>query len=60
MRRLMRDVKRLQNKKQTSSDYGAPIDKNIMIWSAVILGPHDTSFEDGTFELTIKFTEVFQ
>ena len=33
---------------------GAPCDNNIMIWHAVIFGPHDTPFEDGTFKLTIR------
>ena len=32
---------------------GAPSDNNIMLWNAVIFGPHETPFEDGTFKLTI-------
>ncbi len=35
---------------------GAPGDNNIMLWNAVIFGPHDTPFEDGTFKLTIGTT----
>ena len=27
-----------------------------MEWNAVIFGPTDTPFEDGTFKLTIKFS----
>ena len=38
---------------------GAPTDNNIMLWNAVIFGPHDTPFEDGTFKLTIEFTEEY-
>ncbi|XP_014777917.2 ubiquitin-conjugating enzyme E2-17 kDa [Octopus bimaculoides] len=38
---------------------GAPTDNNIMLWNAVIFGPNDTPFEDGTFKLTIKFTEEY-
>ena len=34
---------------QTSED-------NLMEWNAVIFGPTDTPFEDGTFKLTIKFS----
>ena len=30
-----------------------------MIWNAVIFGPHDTPFEDGTFKLTLEFTEEY-
>ena len=33
---------------------GAPCDNNIMQWNAVIFGPADTPFEDGTFKLTIS------
>ena len=35
---------------------GAPTDNNILLWNAVIFGPADTPFEDGTFKLTIEFT----
>ncbi len=38
---------------------GAPGDNNIMLWNAVIFGPHDTPFEDGTFKLTIEFNEEY-
>ncbi|CAG2119351.1 unnamed protein product, partial [Medioppia subpectinata] len=38
---------------------GAPTDNNIMIWNAVIFGPRDTPFEDGTFKLTLEFTEEY-
>ena len=38
---------------------GAPCDNNIMQWNAVIFGPADTPFEDGTFKLTIsKFVVI--
>lgn len=30
-----------------------------MLWNAVIFGPHDTPFEDGTFRLTLTFTEEY-
>ena len=33
---------------------GAPCDNNIMQWNAVIFGPAETPFEDGTFKLTIS------
>lgn len=50
--------KRLQEDPPTGVS-GAPTDNNIMIWNAVIFGPHDTPFEDGTFKLTIEFTEEY-
>jgi len=57
-RRLMRDFKRLQEDPPAGVS-GAPTDNNIMIWNAVIFGPHDTPFEDGTFKLTLEFTEEY-
>ncbi|CAB4062378.1 UBE2A [Lepeophtheirus salmonis] len=30
-----------------------------MVWNAVIFGPHDTPFEDGTFKLTMEFSEEY-
>ena len=54
----MRDFKRLQED-PPSGVSGAPSDNNIMLWNAVIFGPSDTPFEDGTFKLTIDFTEEY-
>jgi len=51
-RRLMRDFKRLQEDPPAGVS-GAPGENNIMVWNAVIFGPHDTPFEDGTFKLTM-------
>ena len=52
-RRLMRDFRRLQEDPPMGVS-GAPGENNIMIWNAVIFGPHETPFEDGTFKLTIS------
>ncbi|XP_061408284.1 ubiquitin-conjugating enzyme E2 A-like isoform X1 [Lethenteron reissneri] len=38
---------------------GAPSENNIMLWNAVIFGPEGTPFEDGTFKLTLEFTEEY-
>ena len=57
-RRLMRDFKRLQEDPPMGVS-GAPDDNNIMLWNAVIFGPSETPFEDGTFKLTIDFTEEY-
>ena len=37
----------------------APGENNIMLWNAVIFGPHDTPFEDGTFKLMMEFSEEY-
>ena len=57
-RRLMRDFKRLQEDPPTGVS-GAPGENNIMVWNAVIFGPHETPFEDGTFKLTMEFSEEY-
>ena len=57
-RRLMRDFKKLQEDPPAGVS-GAPTDNNIMLWNAIIFGPHDTPFEDGTFKLSVEFTEEY-
>eukprot|EP01134_Creolimax_fragrantissima_P003032 CFRG3032T1 len=57
-RRLMRDFKRLQEDPPCGVS-GAPGDNNIMLWNAVIFGPEGTPFEDGTFKLTMEFSEDY-
>ncbi|KAJ2161553.1 Ubiquitin-conjugating enzyme E2 2 [Coemansia sp. RSA 552] len=57
-RRLMRDFKRLQGDPPGGVS-GAPLPNNIMLWNAVIFGPADTAFEDGTFKLVMQFEETY-
>uniref|UniRef100_A0A7R9USD8 E2 ubiquitin-conjugating enzyme n=1 Tax=Diacronema lutheri TaxID=2081491 RepID=A0A7R9USD8_DIALT len=57
-RRLMRDFKRLQNDPPQGVS-GAPKDNDIMKWNAVIFGPDETPWEDGTFRLQLEFTEDY-
>ena len=54
----MRDFKKLQDDPPPGIS-GAPCESNIMIWEAVIIGPPDTPFEDGTFKLKLEFTEEY-
>ena len=37
----------------------SPIPDNVMTWNAVIIGPADTPFEDGTFRLVMTFDEQY-
>jgi len=57
-RRLMRDFQKIQ-KDPPSGVSGAPSDDNIMEWDALIFGPENTPFEDGTFKLKMVFTEEY-
>ncbi|KAG8461223.1 hypothetical protein KFE25_002412 [Diacronema lutheri] len=54
----MRDFKRLQNDPPQGVS-GAPKDNDIMKWNAVIFGPDETPWEDGTFRLQLEFTEDY-
>lgn len=38
---------------------GAPTEDNILAWEAIIFGPQETPFEDGTFKLSLEFTEEY-
>lgn len=57
-RRLMRDLKRIE---QDAPDgvTATPHPDNLLHWHALILGPRDTPFADGTFLLSIHFDESF-
>ena len=57
-RRLMRDFKKLQDDPPAGVS-GAPTEENILKWEAIIFGPTDTPFEDGTFRLSLQFTEEY-
>lgn len=37
----------------------SPLPDNVMTWNAVIIGPSDTPFEDGTFKLIMQFDEQY-
>merc|ERR1712029_491854 len=57
-RRLMRDFKRMQTDPPAGVS-ASPIADNVMTWNAVIIGPADTPFEDGTFRLVMQFEEAY-
>ena len=57
-RRLMQDFNRI-SKDPPHGISAAPTADNIMLWNAVIFGPEETPFEDGTFRLTITFDETY-
>ncbi|KIR30685.1 ubiquitin-conjugating enzyme E2 2 [Cryptococcus deuterogattii 99/473] len=57
-RRLIRDFKRLTSDAPIGIS-GSPNPDNIMVWNAVIFGPPETPFEDGSFRLTLTFTDAY-
>ncbi|TPX66226.1 hypothetical protein CcCBS67573_g07903 [Chytriomyces confervae] len=57
-RRLMRDFKKLSTDPPEGVS-GAPCPDNVLLWNAVIFGPEETPFEDGTFKLILTFDESY-
>lgn len=57
-RRLMKDLKALKEKGDETI-FATPFEDNILRWCAVIIGPKDTFFEDGTFSLILSFKESY-
>jgi len=57
-RRLIRDFKKLQSDPPYGVS-GAPMNNDIMKWQAVILGPDETSWEGGTFQLELFFSDDY-
>ena len=55
-RRLMRDFKRLQEDPPAGVS-GAPTENNIMLWNAVIFGPHETPFEVSPYNMLYSTKE---
>jgi len=61
-KRLMRDFKKLQELQLQDPPpgiSGTPVEGDIMQWNCVIFGPQETPFEDGTFKLSIHFSEEY-
>ena len=57
-RRLARDFKRLVEDPPDGIS-GAPVGNDIMRWNALICGPEETPFAEGTFKLTLEFSEEY-
>ena len=58
-RRLIKDLKKIQNETADESIMAIPDEKNIFEWEAVICGPDDTEWEGGIFKLKLKFSDAY-
>lgn len=56
-RRLIKDLNRLS--KSTETVYAQPLDDDLYTWCAVIIGPENTPFQNGTFTLLLFFSESY-
>lgn len=58
VKRLMKDFEKV--KAENDEDIiASPNESDIMSWTAVMIGPKDTIWEQGTFKLTLKFTDEY-
>lgn len=58
-RRLKKEIKMLKDDNQDDYYYAEPNEDDITKWSGYIMGPEDTPYEGGKFELNIEFTDNF-
>ncbi|CDW88223.1 ubiquitin-conjugating enzyme e2 2-like [Stylonychia lemnae] len=58
-RRLLKDLKKLQNEDSSSGITATPDEDSLYRWKAVIFGPDDTEWEGGIFRLILEFTEDY-
>ena len=56
-RRLMKDLKKMQDEDNDQSITAIPEENNLFKWEAVIFGPDDTEWEGGVFKLKMEFSE---
>ena len=56
-RRLMKDLKKIQEETNFDSISAIPDDDNLFEWTALIFGPEGTEWEGGVFKLRMKFSD---
>ena len=58
-KRLMKDLKKIQDETADQSITAIPDDNSIFQWTAVIFGPEDTEWEGGVFKLKMVFSDQY-
>ena len=58
-RRLIKDLKKIQDEANFDSISATPDDDSIFKWTALIFGPEGTEWEGGIFKLRMDFTEQY-
>jgi len=54
-KRILKEMQELSTETYTNISAGPVDDKNIFIWSATLIGPKDSPYEDGVFLLKVNF-----
>lgn len=58
-RRLMKDLKKINEENDYDSITAIPDDDNLFKWTAIICGPEGTEWEGGVFKLNMTFTDQY-
>ena len=58
-RRLLKDLKKMQEDTSQDSLQASPVSDSLFFWEAIIFGPEDTIWEGGIFMLTLEFSEEY-
>jgi len=58
-KRIVKELQELSNENNPNISAGPVDDSNIFAWSATIIGPKDSPYEDGIFLLKINFPQNY-
>lgn len=58
-KRILQEIKELQNNDSDNVTAGPVSDDNIFCWSATLIGPKDSPYEGGIFLLNINFPQDY-
>ena len=58
-RRLLKDLKKMQEDSSSDTIQAAPEGDSLFQWEAIIFGPEDSIWEGGIFKLHLEFSEDY-
>ena len=58
LKRIKKELEEIQNDTPFNCSAG-PVDDNLYIWEATLIGPEGTPYEGGVFKISIKFPDEY-
>ena len=58
-KRIRSELKEITRNPPSNCSAGLMDEKNVFVWRATIIGPHDSPYEGGIFNLRIDFSEKY-
>ena len=58
-RRLVKDLKKIQEDTVSDTIFAIPDEKTMMHWTAIIMGPSETDWEGAALKLDLKFPDTY-